>query len=95
MTEDEGEQRMRWLDGITDSMDTSLNKLRETVMDRGAWHAAVHRGLGSQTVGHDLATEQQERGLSRSPFMGPLGMSYGFQLLPVYWKSLSRSQIYF
>ena len=58
-----GRQKMRWLDGITDLMDVSLSELRELVMDREAWRAAIH---GLQRAGHDWATELNWTELKKS-----------------------------
>ena len=49
MQEESGQKKIRWLDGITDSLETSLSKLREMVKDRDTWHAVVHRVPKSQT----------------------------------------------
>ena len=59
---------MRWLDGITDSIDMGLSKLQEMVMDREAWLAAFH---GVSRVGHELMTEKQNNSIYKSMYFLP------------------------
>ena len=73
--EEKGQQRMRWLDGTTDSMNTSLSKLQEIVKDREAWHTAVHRVTMSQMAAcqalPSLGFSRQEH-WSGLPFPSPM-----------------------
>ena len=72
-----GQQRMRWWDGITDSMDMSLSKLQELVMDREAWHAAVHGVTKSQTRLSDW-TRELNKHLPQDPVIKPCVKKWQF-----------------